>query len=104
MKLGDMVQYKSEYISFNSTGVDFDKLDQAQYIQLMQWIDELSTKFYNSEIDYNDYKKEVKIANKKLKQHNLRVKHLKSHQLATFAMASFAEDFFENIDEEIITI
>ena len=66
----------------------------------MQWIDELSTKFYNAEIDYKDYKKEVKSANKKLKKHNLRVKHLQSHQLATFAMGSFAEDFFENIKEE----
>ena len=85
---------------FQSTNVDFDKLEQDQYVQLMQWIDELSTKFYNAEIDYKDYKKEVKSANKKLKKHNLRVKHLQSHQLATFAMGNFAEDFFENIKEE----
>ena len=83
-----------------STDVDFDKLEQDQYVQLMQWIDELSTKFYNAEIDYKDYKKEVKSANKKLKKHNLRVKNLQSHQLATFAMGNFAEDFFENIKEE----
>ena len=85
---------------FSVSAVDFDKLEPDQYIQLMQWIDELSTKFYNAQIDYQAYKKEVKSANKKLKKHNLRVKNLKSHQLATFAMGNFAEDFFENIKEE----
>ena len=84
---------------FNTSDVDFDELKQDQYTQLMKWIDELSTKFYDGQIDYNNYKKEVKSANKKLKKHNLRVKNLKSHQLATFAMGNFAEDFFENIKE-----
>ena len=85
---------------FGNSDVDFDKLENDQYIQLMQWIDELSTKFYEGKLDYKDYKKEVKSANKKLKKHNLRVKNLQSHQLATFAMGNFAEDFFENIKEE----
>ena len=85
---------------FQNSDVDFAKLKEDQYVQLMQWIDELSAKFYNSQIDYKTYKKEVKSANKKLKQHNLRVKNLKSHELATFAMGNFAEDFFENIREE----
>ena len=43
--------------------------------------------------------KAVNDANKKLKKHNLRIKNLKSHELATFAMGNFAEDFFENIKE-----
>ncbi len=78
---------------------DFTKLNQAQYTQLVKWIDELAEKFYDNKISFEEYKKEVKAANKKLKKHNLKVKNLKSHQLATFAMGNFAEDFFENIKE-----
>ena len=78
---------------------DFKSLNSEQYTQLMKYIDELAEKFYDNKISFQEYKKEVKDANKKLKKHNLRVKDLKSHELATFAMGNFAEDFFENIKE-----
>ena len=79
--------------------VDFKSLTSEQYTQLMKFIDELAEKFYDGKISYEEYKKEAKEANKKLKKHNLRVRNLKSHELATFAMGNFAEDFFENIKE-----
>ena len=78
---------------------DFKSLTSEQYTQLMKFIDELAEKFYDNKISYEEYKKEAKEANKKLKKHNLRIKNLKSHELATFAMGNFAEDFFENIKE-----
>ena len=78
---------------------DFKSLTSEQYTQLMKFIDELAEKFYDNKISYEEYKKEAKEANKKLKKHNLKIKHLKSHELATFAMGNFAEDFFENIKE-----
>jgi len=78
---------------------DFKQLTSEQYTQLMKYIDELAEKFYDSKITFQEYKKEVNDANKKLKKHNLRIKNLKSHELATFAMGNFAEDFFENIKE-----
>ena len=79
--------------------VDFKSLTSEQYTQLMKFIDELAEKFYDNKITFQEYKKEIKEANKKLKKHNLRVRNLKSHELATFAMGNFAEDFFENIKE-----
>ena len=79
--------------------VDFKSLTSEQYTQLMKFIDELAEKFYDNKISYEEYKKEAKEANKKLKKHNLKIKHLQSHELATFAMGNFAEDFFENIKE-----
>ena len=78
---------------------DFKSLTSEQYTQLMKFIDELAERFYDNKISYEEYKKETKEANKKLKKHNLRIKKLKSHELATFAMGNFAEDFFENIKE-----
>ena len=78
---------------------DFKSLTSEQYTQLMKFIDELAEKFYDNKISFQEYKKEVNEANKKLKKHNLKVKNLKSHELATFAMGNFAEDFFENIKE-----
>tara|TARA_R100000655_G_scaffold50327_3_gene87950 strand:- start:2760 stop:3638 length:879 start_codon:yes stop_codon:yes gene_type:complete len=78
---------------------DFKALNSEQYTQLMKYIDELAEKFYDNKISFQEYKKEVNDANKKLKKHNLRIKNLKSHELATFAMGNFAEDFFENIKE-----
>ena len=65
----------------------------------MKWMDDLSSRFFAAEIDYKDYKKAVHETNQKIKQHNLRVKKLKSHEVATYAMGSLAEDFFENIKE-----
>ena len=78
---------------------DFKSLTSEQYTQLMKYIDELAEKFYDNKITFQEYKKEINEANKKLKKHNLKVKNLKSHELATFAMGNFAEDFFENIKE-----
>ena len=79
---------------------DFDSIGNEHYLQLMKWIDDLASRFYDGKVNYKDYKKEIKIANKKLKQHNLRVKKLASHEVATYAMGSLAEDFFENIKED----
>ena len=85
--------------TIHDTDCDFKSLTSEQYTQLMKYIDELAEKFYDNKITFQEYKKEINEANKKLKKHNLKVKNLKSHELATFAMGNFAEDFFENIKE-----